>query len=828
MRLAFRVLLALLAAGAAVVVFAGAFAYYFAARSLPDYDRAWSVDGLGGPVEIVRDAAAVAHVFAASDADAFFGLGWAHAEDRLWQMELQRLTAQGRLAEMFGPEAAPIDLAMRALDLDRLGRRAADALPAEIRALLDAYAAGVNARIRGMSETAAGRAAPEFFLFGVTRIAPWTAADSAAIVKLMALRLTTAAQIEARRARLMAHLTPEQIEDVEPSYPDAGFIALPTAPKPETEPGPAPEPAPGAPRARAALPPGLSPFAEPGFGGASNAWAVSGDRSATGAPLLAADPHLWLSAPVVWHLARLTSPGLDAIGATIPGVPAVLIGRNRALGWGLTTAQIDDQDIFLEQIDPTDPGRYRTPDGWREFEVREETIRVAGAEPVRARLRWTRHGPVPPEGADLDFRAVTPAGHVAALAWTALDPDDRSLEAAIRLMQAGSIEEAEAAAALHLAPAQNLVLADATGVAMVLAGRAPRRDPANRSQGRVPSLGWLPENDWLGALAPEDKPRALRPRSGAVANANNRTTNAPFPAHLSFDWADPYRIRRLERRLNDRAFHSLDSFKELQSDAVSEMARSVLPLIARELWWGEAAPAESPADRRRAAALALLRDWNGEMSAHDPEPLIFSAWLRALTRRLAEDELGALFPEVAGFRPLFVERVFHDIGGAARWCDVVKTPEPETCGEIARRALDDALAELAGTRGDDPAGWRWGEAHRAVFTHSPLGFFPMIAGLVNIEHETPGDGHTIHVGGMTGRGALPYANVHAPGFRMVLDFADLDRSEFVSATGQSGHPLSRRYDDLSPLFRRGEYLPMSLNPADARAGAAGVTRLSPR
>jgi penicillin amidase len=822
MRLLFRLLAWLTLALAALGGGGAALAYYLAARSLPDYDATRRVADLSAPVEIVRDAWAVPHIFAESDLDAFFALGYVHAQDRLWQMELQRRTAQGRLAEWFGPRAAPVDRTMRALDLDGAAAEALDHQSPETRALLEAYAAGVNARIRVVSEEALGRGAPEFFLFGDGDIAAWTPADSLSVVKLLALRLTSAARAEARRARLVAQLPPEQVADLDPAYPEPGLIVPPALdedgldfPADRAE---APHPFSGP----------FSPFAPPGFGGGSNAWAVDASRSAAGAPLLATDPHLWLSAPSIWMLARISSPGFEVIGGSAPGLPAILIGRNPELGWGLTTVHMDDQDIFLEQLDPEDPGRYRTPEGWADFETREEVIRIKDRPSERILLRRTRHGPVIPPGGDLDFSSITPAGHVAALAWTALEPEDRSLEAMLTLMRARSVEEGAEAARLHLAPAQNVILADAEGVGLVTAGVAPLRSPDSLSQGRMPSLGWRAENDWRGHVPFEDTPQAIRPRSGAVANANNRTTNAPFPAHLTHDWPAPYRIRRIEERLNDRAFHTRESFEELQTDSVSEMARAVLPLVARDLWWGEPLEANGAAGRLRGEVLERMAAWNGDMSAHDAEPLIFAAWMRALTRRLAEDELGALFPEIEGPRPLFVERVFHDIDGASRWCDVVKTPQPESCADMARRALDDALTDLRARFGDDLSTWRWGEAHRAVHVHTPLGFSPGFDLLVNIEHETPGGDHTLNRGGMPGRGPEPFRNVHSAGLRAVYDFADPDRSVFVIATGQSGHPLSRHYDDLGEIWARGDYIPMSFDPEDARAGSVGTTRLRPR
>ena len=239
----------------------------------------------------------------------------------------------------------------------------------------------------------------------------------------------------------------------------------------------------------------------------------------------------------------------------------------------------------------------------------------------------------------------------------------------------------------------------------------------------------------------------------------------------------------------------------------------------------------NPADPRaalRAEALKLLGDWNGEMSEHQPEPLIFAAWMRALTRRIAADELGPLFRAYRGARPLFVERVFHDVDGAARWCDVDKTAATETCAQMAALALDDALDELSDRYGGQIASWRWGAAHVARHVHMPLGLVGPIGWLMNIEHETSGGDETIMRGMTEMRGETPYANVHASGFRAVYDLDDLDRSLVIISTGQSGHILSRFYDSLSELWRTGQYIPMTMNEADVRAGAVGEIILTPK
>ncbi len=817
----FRLLLRLTGLAAILGLLGAIASYYLVSRSLPEYGQSRSVTGISAPVEIVRDAYAVPHILGQSDEDVYFGLGYAHAEDRLWQMELARRAAQGRLAELFGPRAVKFDALMRSLELHPYAIAAVEAQTPGVRAALASYAAGVNARIDVVNQAALGRGAPEFFAFG-TALAPWTAADSLAVIKLMALRLSTSASSETRRARFLLETSPEDVADLFPDYPDDSILALPEyaalfggarfaaagpiAPDPITSQfGPAPTPE---------------------LAGASNAWAVDGARSASGAPLLATDPHLWLSAPSVWHLARLEFPSGGVIGATIPGIPAIIIGRNQAIAWGLTTANIDDQDVFIERLNPDNLGEYETPDGWEQMETRETLIAVDGAPPVSMTLRRTRHGPVPPLE-QFGLGAVTPPGYVPALAWTALTSADRSIEALIRIMRAETLEEVQDAAALHVAPAQNVIVSDGRGVALFVAGRAPLRKKNSGTRGRVPSPGWSGEHDWVGYVKAKDMPRAMRPDSGVVANANNRTTAAEFPKHLSYDWDTPYRIRRIEKQLGARQFHSAESFRNLQNDAVSEMARSVLPLIANDLWWGGDAVGAG-AHKLRTEALDLLADWNGEMSEHAPEPLIFAAWMRALTVRLTADELGALSQDYHGMRPLFVERVFHDVDGAARWCDITKTSQTESCAAVAALALDDALTELTNRYGGALESWRWGEAHMASHEHSPLGRFGLLSWLVNLSQETSGGDFTVLRGATKGGEETPFLNIHAAAFRAVYDFEDLDNSVYIQSTGQSGHPLSRHYDDLSETWAQGRYIPMTMSLDDARAGAVGITTLTPR
>ncbi|MAY85795.1 MAG: penicillin acylase family protein [Pseudooceanicola sp.] len=819
MALVFRWLMRL-AAGLVLLVVAGVgLVYFLASQSLPDYDRELTVSGVSAPVEIVRDNNDVPHIFGDSDADVLFGLGYAHAQDRLWQMTMLRRTAQGRLSEVFGARTLPIDRLLRRFDIYRLAMQSVDAQDAETRAALTAYAAGVNTRLQEINHRALGRGAPEMFLFNAP-VAPWQPGDSLAIIKLMGLQLSGHLSNEVLRARTSLMLEDgDRLRDILPDAPGTGVAALPeyAALFPDLPRYAEGERLPDSP---------LSPVPAPGLAGASNSFTAAPSRSASGGTLLANDPHLGFTAPAIWYLARMELATGGVIGGTIPGMPVILTGRSTGLGWGLTTAYVDDQDLFVEKLNPDNPEEYLTPDGYKPFESRPSIIEVKDEAPITLTLRWTENGPVLP-GSTYDLEAVTPPGHVMALGWTVLSPRDTSMSAAMGLMKARSVTEAIASAERYIAPAQNLMLADQEQIALKTIGAVPRRDPRHQSKGRMPSQGWRAENRWQGRMPYASNPEFVNPRGGILGNTNNKILERPFPNHLSYIWGDTQRINRWQRLMQSRQVHTRDSFIEAQLDPVSFTARSLLPLIGADLWFtGEAAPDGTP-ERQRQIALTLLADWNGEMNEHLPEPLIYAAWLRALQDRLIRDDLGPLASEFIHVEPIFLERVFRDIDGASTWCDVKQSAAIETCSDMARLALDDALVWIAEHHGTALESLRWGDAHQATHDHQVLGEVPVLRYFVNIRQSTSGGDNTLLRGRTSGTGDHPFRNVHGAGYRGVYDFADPDSSVFIISTGQSGHFLSRHYDDLAQLWRRGEYIPMSLDAELARAAAVGVTRILP-
>ncbi len=811
----------LLRIASGLIVLAVAFvalAYLFATRSLPDYNEDFTLEGINAPVEIVRDNAAVPHILAQTDHDAYFGLGFVHAQDRFWQMMMLRRTAQGRLSELFGPSTLKVDELMRRFDLYGLATSSVAAQDAPTLAALEAYADGVNAWITQVGLGARGRGAPEMWLFNAA-IAPWQPADSLAVLKLMALQLSGQIPQEVLRARVSLQLDSARVADILPDDPGAAVAALPEY---------------------AALVQGvnryamgdhipfgpLNPVQPREMGGASNAWAAAPSRAAAGASLLANDPHLDLSAPSVWYLARIDLRSGAVIGGTIPGMPAVLLGRSADLGWALTSSYLDDQDVFIEEVNPANPDEYRTPDGWKPFVARDSVITVKGQAPVTVRLQWTDNGPVlPPDVYDLG--TIRPPGHVTSVSWTALTGDDTSMTAALRIMQAHSVAEAIVAGTLFVAPSQNLTLADRNTIGMKMIGAAPRRDPNSQARGRMPSYGYLPENRWQGLLPYASNAEFVQPVGGIVGNTNNKFIDRPFPMHVTYDWGDTQRVHRWERLMQLRGLHTRESFIEAQLDTVSFTARSLLPLVGADLWFtGEAAPAGT-IEARRQQALQMLADWNGEMNEHMPEPLIYAAWMRALQERLIRDELGPLADAFPHVEPVFIERVFRNIDGAGVWCDVIQSAAVETCTDIARESLDDALVWIADHGGTALESLRWGDYHQAIQDHPVLGGIPGLGWFVNIHQSTSGGDNTLMRGLTSGTGDNPFQNVHAAGYRGVYDFADPDSSVFVISTGQSGNPMSKHYDDLGELWRRGEYIPMSLDANLARAGAIGVSDLSP-
>ncbi len=766
--------------------------------ALPTYDGSESVAGLDAPVEIVRDAHAIPHIYARSRRDGAFAMGYVHAQDRLWQLEMQRRIGAARLAEVVGEPGVATDKFLRTLGLYRVAERNFERLAPEAQAIYRAYAAGVNAYLETSSEILP----PEFLLLG-HEPEPWRPADSVVWLKIMAWDLGDNFEDELLRARLAGKLDLEQLRDLWAQHPD--------------------DPPPG-PHAAA---PGFDPLgidfgalaaALPvdgvsGFG--SNGWVLSGDHTQSGKPLLANDPHLRLEVPSVWYLAHISTPDFEIVGATLPGLPFPLLGRTRNLAWGFTNTGPDVQDLFIERLDPDDPTRYLTPEGSVPFEVRSETIAVSGEEPVELVVRETRHGPVV-SGVIEESEQFLEAGHVLAFAWTALDEDDLSAQALVNATAATDWESFVEALRDLAVPQQTVIFADAEGnIGYVAPGRVPIRASG---QGHMPAPGWTGAHDWVDRVPFEALPGDYNPASGRIVTANNRMVDADYPYYLTDDWTAPYRARRIEALLDAQPKHDVASFATIQQDLVSLAAERLLPVLL------ELAEPRGIAGRD---ALNLLIQWDHTMSREGAAPLIYMAWLRELMHVLFADELGDVFEDYWKIR---VEPIHRALSDRPQWCDDVTTAgEQETCGEAVTRALEVSLEYLAVAHGHDMADWHWGEAHAVNMKSRILGEVPAVGSWFEIDMASGGEKETIKAGGFdVADPERPFAQNHGAGYRAVYDLAEPERSVFIMSTGQSGNPLSSHYADYAEPWRDGDYLPMHTNRVAVEEDALGTLVLEPR
>lgn len=760
--------------------------------SLPRTTGTIAMPGLDAPVDILRDEWGVPHIFAQSRRDAIFAQGFVHAQDRLWQMELSRRIGRGRLSEILGASTLSTDRLMRTFDFSGLARQLEPSLPEAARTALEAYAAGVNAYLASHD----GPLPPEFLLSGLGEPEPWTAEDSIILIKLMAFRLATNWWSELAHARLIQATSPEIFAALYPQFP---ALPAPTAlyglPLPSQE--------------HTGL---VRPIA-----GASNNWAVDGRWTKSGKPLLANDPHLGLTIPSTFYLAHLSHGGHDIIGASLAGVPGIILGRNNEIAWGYTNTGADVQDFYLEKLAKEPAGHYISSKGARPFLIRTETIEVKGGSPVTETFRATEHGPVLPADHPLLFDLL-PEDHVLALAWDALKEGDRTMAAGLAIMEADGADSFIRAVEPYVTPMQNMVFADKAGrIGFIAPGHVPIRDPLNETRGLLPAPGWMPGYDWTGTVPFAELPRILDPADGHLVTANNEIVDERYPYSLSHEWDDGRRAQRIAELLTSRRDHDAASFAAMQRDAVSLEARALLPKLLARL-----EPA-APRETMGTGAAERLSRWDGAMTADAPEPLIFAAWIYEIDRALMANAVGKThFNLVRGWRFDIIGLVLDGAPAQQRFCG--GDGNRAACDALIREAFGRALQRLAADHGERLALWRWGQKHEASFENHPFGLHPLFAPLVNRAIASDGGADTINRGLTHFNSPEPFANIHGPVYRAIYDLAADGKSMFMISTGQSGNPLSRHYDDLMPLWARGDYIPMIT--ARGAIEAKGPERLS--
>ena len=551
--------------------------YYLIIRSIPEFNAEYSLDGLKDRVEITRDRSSIPHIIGSNDNDIFFGLGFVHAQDRLWQMMLMRRTSQGKLSEIFGKKTVKTDILMRELGIYQSAKKSLQIQDSDTLSALVAYSNGINRWIETVNKKALGRGAPEFFLFK-KKISPWVPEDSIAVLNLLSFQLSANIQEEIIRALASERLT---IKEYTLLFGDSPPKELKLSMDHS--------------RIKKGVKTTLNPLKNAlqknkdfqlnnkAMGGASNVFAIGPTRSVSKSTLLANDPHLSLTAPSIWYLARLGLKSGDAIGATIPGIPSILSGRTDKTAWGITSAYVDDQDIFLEKLNPLNNNQYETEFGSLDFELNETIIKVKDSPDVTVTIKKTRNGPIL-SGNQFNIRSVVPEGYLASLSWTALSTKNTSLQAAIRIMKAQDVKGILNAGSEFYAPAQNLVAIDKTTIAMKTIGKIPKRTAEHTTNAKTPSEGWISQNRWNGYFSYASNPENISPKSGTIINTNNRLVNSKFPNHITYDYGDTQRVIRLKKLISKRPIHTKESLIEYQQDIVSVTAQNILPIVASSLW----------------------------------------------------------------------------------------------------------------------------------------------------------------------------------------------------------------------------------------------------
>jgi penicillin amidase len=754
-----------------LVIFVVGVAYLLLRASLPQTSGNLSLPGLERPVRVMRDAHGIPTIQASSRHDLYMALGFVHAQDRLFQMDLQRRAGAGRLAEVVGNPALATDRFMRTLGLYRHAAASVNAASPEFRAVLEAYSTGVNAFLHS------GKTLPIEFTVLNYRPDDWSPADSLVLGKLLALQHSGNYRRELLYARLAHMLQADEIGKLFPDYPHDAPVTL-THLADLTD-------APSLDHLMAAVPNDHSPQR------ASNNWVVDGAHSVTGKPLLANDPHLDFAAPLIWYLARLEAPDLHVTGAMIAGAPVVVLGHNDSVAWGFTTTGADVEDVFIETVDPTDPQRYATPQGMGAFDVHDERFLVKGNAPVTMSVRETRHGPVISDiAADMP---PAPANSVMALQTSFLTDDDQSVEAIWRLGLARDWTSWRDALRLFTAPAQNMAYADRDGnIGFMVPSRIPIRKAGD---GRMPVEGASGEHDWSGFIPFEQLPQAYNPPAGHLASANNKIVSDDYPFLITHDWDAPYRIERIEAALAATSQQSMASSTLLQGDIVSLAAKELLPSMLTA----------EPVEPRERAAIALLRQWDDRMEVDRPEPLIFSAWVRAINRRLFVPRLGNIYGRYWLPSVRATGNILRNDGG---WCG------KDGCQRLTADALKDALDDLSNRYGGTMEKWRWGDAHRVGLSHPIFSHIPVLRNLFDRRPSAAGAADTVNAGAFdANQEETPFADLHGPGLRAIYDLADPDNSMFQLALGQSAHPLSPHYDDMEELWLRNEGVRIGREPA---------------
>ncbi len=763
-------------------------------RAVPDLSASLTLGGLEGPVDVYRDSFGIPHVRAGSTSDAFFGQAFAAAQDRLWHMQHDRLLAYGRWAEYAGPDALEQDLQMRRFQIGPSVRRDYENLNGETRAMLGAYAVGVNAFIDS-------RKLPvEFDLVGDTpeRWEPW---DCLAVFKGRHI-LMGVFEAKLWRARLLNALGASRTAELLPGH-KGDLLIVPPATEYDSA--------------------GLDALAhlsgmEEAIGemrdvdSGSNNWAVSGSRTASGKPLMAGDPHRGLDTPNVYYQNHIACPEFDAVGLSFPGFPAFPhFGHNASVAWCVTHAVADYQDLYIERFKGDSPLLSQYGDQWEEVEVRHEVLRVRHGEDVEIDVALTRHGPV--------IAGDPRSGHGITFRYTSTDGPNPTTQCLLRMLRAGGVDDLDEAMREWVDPCNNFVSIDVDGeISYLNRGRLPVRSMANAW---LPVPGWSDEYEWNGFVPFDELIRSRNPDTGYIVTANNKIVGDDYLHYVSLYYGSDHRARRILGRLEDLTGATVKDMADVHREIVSIPGRAYASLLS----------GMEPRDGLAKRAVELLRSWDGSMHRDLVAPTIYSAFRLELDRLvlgpLLEPLAGEAFGATGRGAPRQVSQLSSLLASMAAEHDASILPTGADWKVVAGQALEAAIAYLRDRLGDDVDSWQWGTVHRTAPRHLLSASFPELAELLDPPSvPMSGDGDTPHSGSYAA--AEPFIVTGTSVARYVFDAGDWDNSRWVVPLGASGHPGSPHFADQTPIWGEDELVPMMYDWPAIEESAEGKQVLKPR
>jgi penicillin amidase len=767
--------------------------YWTFYRPLPDYNSTVKIKQLHQPVNIYWDSGGVPHIYARNKHDLYMALGYAHAQDRLWQMTISQLAAQGRFAEFFGNKLIPLDKQQRTIGFWRIAQKMQKQLPDSMRRVLQAYADGVNQYVKMHPK----ELPVQFSMAGMKPI-KWSVTYSLAIARLMAWKMNTAWSAELTYALLRNKLSPKQYKAL---FPDAHI------------PAPQPKLAKSDTTLAAVVQPLLNHYhiyqqlmGTEGKNVGSNAWAVDGRHSATGYPMLAGDPHLGLHIPGKWYEVHLNLNGFNLSGATLPGAPVVVLGQNDVLGWSLTNVMLDDTDFFEEKTDPQDSTRYLADSlngkpVYKKYQIQRSLIKVKDGKDRVFTRKLTRHGPVIsdiyPEQNEVNGKVIT-------MKWTGQQPS-HEIAALQGMGWAHSFSRFKKAIQLFKVPALNVVYADTAGnIGLFTMAHVPVRS------GNPIALrpGWKPQSDWQGYIPFKKLPKVVNPQKGWVANANNPVADSSYAHYISIYWQPPSRYDRIKHYLNEDDKFNVQAFQEMQQDDYSGYAGKVTHIILPIL--------KSAPDSSFTVAIDYLENWNYNYNPSETAASILDEFLLRLSANVFKDEMGPdTYKSFIRYSAKPAQALLRFLQNGSSFFDDVHTPKKETKDQMIRKSMRQAIIILRSQYGDKPVNWRWGNIHTLTLKPSLFGkaaespnaprVLKMIVNNLFAKGPYPVPGNSMTINNGEYRWNDPFKMILGPSIRRIIDLSNTHKSYSIMPGGQSENPFSDYYNDQTQGWLKGRY-----------------------